>query len=126
MVYVVHLYECDQKHSSLFASSFDHDGLFAEIGKELVGHLHTQLRPHSSRPHTYLAIEFWLTEDDYCAALRMTAFHVDDGVLTRVAIDFRYSALRHHCTEIVPKAFGTPDQHAGTNPKAGFPTSLCH
>jgi hypothetical protein len=86
MVYVVHLYECDPKHSSLFASSFDHDGLFAEIEKDLTGHLHTQLRRHSFHPHTCLAIEFWLTEDDYRRARRSVAFRAREEWLKTITV----------------------------------------
>ena len=84
MIYVVHLYECTPKHSSLFTSAFDHDGPLAEIGKYLPGHVHTQLRPHSSRPHTYLAIEFWLTEDDYRRASPSVAFRVREEWLKTI------------------------------------------
>jgi heme-degrading monooxygenase HmoA len=93
MIYVVHLYECTPERSSLFASSFDHDGLFAAIGKHLTGYLHTQLRQHSSRPQTYLAIEFWLTEDDYHRARRSDAVRAREEWLRAITVTQVYLGI---------------------------------
>lgn len=52
----------------------------------LTGHLYTQLRPHSSRPHTYLVIEFWLTEDDYLRVRRSVAFRAREEWLKAITV----------------------------------------
>jgi len=74
IIYVAHLYECDEQHSALFTASFDQDGLLSEISKDLPGHLYTQLLRHSSLPHIYLALEFWVSESHYLRARRSVPF----------------------------------------------------
>ncbi len=86
IIYVAHLYECDEQHSVLFTASFDHEGLLGEITKDLPGHLHSQLLRHSSLPHVYLAIEFWISESHYLRARRSVPFAAWEGWLKAMTV----------------------------------------
>lgn len=65
MIYVLRLFEVDAAERTAFTSAFDYGGLWQEIAGTIPGYLFTHLLRHENSHRTYLAIEFWDTEEHF-------------------------------------------------------------
>jgi quinol monooxygenase YgiN len=87
IVYAVQLYRVDAVHLPEFVAAFRPRGLWSEIARLQLGHIHTDLLRNPSDPTKFLTIDFWTSIRALLAARRSPEVRSFARWLGRQAID---------------------------------------